>query len=157
MSGGAAVLGSNLVDSLVPVVDEIRTSLNQELGIRAWRMFAVTRTWSGERIGEGEYTETQVEFDDPQPMIGEWDGQELKQMTCGIDDNGSIDAAHVSMTYTHEQVAGGTLGDNQQFYIKLTEAHGQGQPDRYYRHARPPEPDRRKGLSWNFWLERVRL
>jgi hypothetical protein len=154
---GSAVLGDNLVDSLVTdVIDGLRRDLHPQFGVRPYRAWLVTRTWSGEIPGEGEGTPVDIEVElDPQPRVMAWGGYEIELDKCGLDEAGEIVLKEVSLTYTHAELTGGALAPNQEFFIKLTEAHGQGNPVRYFTHTRPPFVDREKDMAWILWLRKV--
>lgn len=151
--GGTAILDPNvLIDSLVvDVIDSLRGSLHPQFGVRPYKVYAVKRTWTGPSIGAGKMLETSVEIT-PQPRISQWDGLELDLNKCGLSDVGQIKLTEVSLTYTYNELTGGDLNANQQFLIKVGEAYGQGQPDRYFRHAKPPFVDREKNMGWVLWL-----
>jgi hypothetical protein len=154
---GTAILDPDvLIDDLVPeVIDGLRGDLHPEFGVRAYRVFTVKRTWSGSMVGEGSVSEVTNEIT-PQPKVLVWTGLKFELRTCGLDDMGEIQLREVSLTYTHLELTGKSdavmLGKNQEFLIKLTEAHGQGNPVRYFQHSRPPFVDRENDMGWVVWL-----
>jgi hypothetical protein len=64
----------------------------------------------------------------------------------------------VSLSYTYAELAGpATIADNQQWFYRLTDAHGQGQAERLLRLNRPPQVDREKNMTWWVWLMDMNL
>lgn len=152
---GEAVLSPTvLVDSLVgDVIDGLRESLHPDFGVRAYRVYRVIRTWSGQRVGEGVMTQEALELR-PQPRVGVWNGLRMELAVCGVDEMGEIVLTEVSLTYTEAQLTGGgALGMNQELFLGLAEAHGQGQRRRLFSHTRPPFVDREKDMGWKVWLQ----
>ncbi len=166
--GGSAILGTNLVDSLiVDVVDGLRDALHTEFGVRQFRVFTVTRTWvTGIGDTDAGYSDVEVELT-PQPLVIPLTGRQdahlkLELQTCGIDEAGIILLHEVSLTYTEEELSGifgdGATGldkDTQQFLYKLTDAHGQKIEARYYLLNRVPVPDRIKNIGWIVELKKA--
>lgn len=151
---GSSTLLSNLVDKLVPeAVDGVRDKLHRKLGVRPYLMHTVLRTWTGRAAGSGSFTDQVLEIR-PEPKVHVWDGYRYQLETCGLDDMGEIKLSEVSLTYTFAELTGGkTLGQNQQFFIRLSEAHGQEDCDRYYTHSRVPYKDRENTIGWILWLK----
>lgn len=157
MAGSAHLNADVLVDSLVTdVIDGLRSDLHPQFGVRAYRAYTVKRTWNGLAVGEGDYTDTELELE-PQPLIQDWDGLRYELSKLGITEKGGVKATEISLTYTYEELAGGSLEANQEWFIKIAEAHGQGNPDRYFAHARPPYVDRVKDMGWVMWLRPVNM
>jgi hypothetical protein len=150
---GAATLDSNvLVDSLVPdVIDGLREELHPAFGVRAYRVWRVIRTWSGETEGEGTSTDDAAELR-PQPRVKIWDGIRWEQAVCGIRELGEIRLTEVSLTYTEGQLTGQPLGKNQACFFAIGEAHGQGSETRLFGHTRPPFVDRERDMGWVLFL-----
>jgi hypothetical protein len=149
--GGSAVLDSNvLVDSLVTdVIDGLRGELHPQFGVRPFRVYTVKRTWAGAIVGDGASGDVVVELA-PQPRV---ELHEIYEMTpAGKNRIGDARLTEVSLTYTYAELTGGSLADNVQWLIRLSEAYGQGQPDRYFVIARPPEPDRERDMGWRVVL-----
>lgn len=156
MAGNATLDPDILVDDLVETVDELRQDLADGLGTRMFRVYTVVRTWEGSRVGEGEYTDTEVEILPP-PFVAQWFEEakmlHYEQELCGINEAGYIELREVSLSYTYEDLlAHAPAEENVQHLIKLTERHGQGQPVRYFVHSKPPMPDRDRRMGWTCQL-----
>lgn len=152
---GTAVIGSNLVDSLLSVVDGLRSELYPAFGVRAFRVYTVRRTWSGRIPGEGTVTEVEAEIT-PQPLVAVWSGGLRRELEpCGIDEHGEIVLTEVSLTYTDAELTGGDLPKNVQWFWRLREAHGQATQLRDFLIHKPPYPDRIKDIGWVVWLRRA--
>jgi hypothetical protein len=153
---GAAILDDEvLVDSLVTdVLDGLREELHPQFGVRAYRMYRVVRIWSGTTVGEGTFADDAYELR-PQPLVSVWDGLRYVQAACGLEQLGDVKLTEVSLTYTFDQLTGKPLAANQEMFIALGEAHGQGQPTAMFTHARPPYVDRVKNMGWDVLLRRV--
>ena len=153
MPGSATMDPNVLVDDLAEsLIDDLRTDLHTEFGVRAYRVFTVLRTYESGYIDGELYTETETEIT-PQPLVKsfvETLGHQLEE--CGIDEAGIIKLEEVSLTYTLAELDGGDLVDGQEWLIRLREAHGQGQPDRDFVLDGPPYPDRIKTMGWQLKL-----
>ena len=158
---GSAILGSNLVDELIPdVVDGLRDVLHPEFGVRQFRVWTVLREWTTGEVGEGEYIDTETEIE-PQPLVESWlervSGLNYSLEPCGLDEAGLVRLREVSLTYTHAELVGDDIGPHNgtEWFIKITDAHGQAIPDAYFTIKRPPFPDREKDIGWVVELERL--
>lgn len=154
MSGNSTLDPNNLLDCLIPCVDEIRRDMHEMAGTRAYRMFFVRRQWSGKRIGEGVSTDTEVEID-PRPLIHPFASMEYQQEPCGLDEAGFLKVTQVSLCYDHEDILGCEAPSGVEFLIKLTEGNGQNSPIRYFVHEKPPYEDRVKTVGWILYLAHV--
>lgn len=155
---GSAVLDpAVLVDSLVPdVIDGLREDLHPQFGVRAYRVYRVIRTWPGGKVaGEGGPPVDVAHEFRPQPKIEVWNGLRFEQMTCGIDEAGEIRLSEMSLTYTENDIRGTPLAKNQESFIAVGEAHGQGSHTRLYTHTKPPYVDREKTMGWMMWLRHI--
>lgn len=153
--GEATLDNAVLVDSLVAdVIDGLREQLHPQFGVRPYRLYRLIRTWSGSIAGEGTVTDVAHELR-PQPKVHVWDGLRYVQAVCGIEELGEVKLTEVSLTYTHAQLTGKPLAANQEAFIGLGEAHGQGQPVHLFTYARPPYVDREKDMGWVLVLRRV--
>lgn len=154
---GEAVLDPDvLVDSLVTdVIDGLREGLHPGFGVRAFRVYRVIRTWSGDTLGDGVATDDVKELR-PQPEVMVWDGLRIEAARCGLEELGDVVLTEVSLSYTYDQLTkSGTLDDNQEIIYAIGEAYGQGQPVRTFTMSKPPFPDRTKTLGWKLWLTKV--
>jgi hypothetical protein len=158
---GAASLNSDvLVDSLVPdVIDGLREDLHPQFGVRAYRTYVVVRTWTGARVGEGTFTDDAGELR-PQPLVWSWDtlanALRFQQAACGVRELGACKLTEVSLTYTYDQLTGGNaLRDNQELFVAIADAHGQGNHPRLFTHDKPPYVDRVKDMGWVMFLRHV--
>lgn len=157
MAGSATLNPNVLVDSLVTdVIDGLRADLHPQFGVRPYHAYTVKRTWSGRQVGEGTYADVVVKID-PQPRVQVWSGLRYELATCGLSELGQIQLTEVSLTYTFAEIAGGALTHSQQFFVVLTEAHGQGNPARYFVHTQPPFVDREKDMGWVLWLRHAEV
>lgn len=151
MPGSATLDDEKLVDSLVPVIDELRGELHPLFGVRAYRVFTVLQTWSGKSQGIGELSEQVTEIL-PQPRVQIWDGLRYVLEPCGLDTDGEIVLTEISLTYTFAELAGGDLPANRRWRIRMADAHGQGNPVRDFILTKPPYVDREKDIGWVMWL-----
>jgi hypothetical protein len=124
-----------LVDSLVPLVDDLRSSLHPVLGTRPHTVEVVTRTWSGDRLGEGASNDVAVELSPP-PRVRTNVRGELRP--AGLEEEGDIVIDEISLTYTEAELAP-AVSSPSEFFYRVTDAHGQGQRVREYVPRRPPE------------------
>lgn len=155
LAGAATLDPGVLVDSLVAdVIDGLREDLNGQFGLRAYRFYRVIRTWAGATAGEGAFTDVAAEFR-PQPKVKVWDGLRFVQAVCGVEQLGDVRLTEVSLSYTYEQLTGQPLAANQEVFLALGEAHGQGQPTQLFTLAQPPFVDREKDMGWVVSLHRV--
>lgn len=149
-----SVLGSNLVDSLVPAIDEIRGTIHPALGTRQYRVFTVKRTWSGARRGEGSpsYVVTEIL---PQPKLT--DGSRNEMGPGGLEEEGQATLTEVSLSYAESDLYQPALTDSQEFYYRVTDAQGQGLGARYYVPSAPPTADRDGDVAWRIQLRLVEV
>ena len=150
---GSATIGTNLVDSLLSVVDDLRGSLHPDMGVRQWRVFRRTRTWSGARRGAGTFTDVDFEIL-PQPLVrvdansAQTDKLRYELQQAGLNEEGGVALSEISLTYTEDELTGRPIADNAEVFYVLRDAHGQEIRDRYYTLAEPPMPDRVKTIGW---------
>lgn len=154
---GSAILGPNLVDDLVPTVDELRSSLHADFGVRQFRVYTVRRTWASGTTGEGTSSDAETEIT-PRPLVVAKEAQQSLHYDldrCGVDEVGELILKEVSLTYTEAELAGGDLADGEEWFIKLADGQGQAISDRHWVVAKPPFPDRIKDIGWVVNLERA--
>lgn len=149
MAGRADLDPNILVDGLVPDIDDLRDELHAEFGVRPFSVFVVRRIWQGDAIGDGAYDDRETELI-PRPRVMNLPAYQL--MPGGLSEQGEIKVTEVSLSYAYEELCGSDLAPNEQWLIRLDEANGQGQPSRYFTHAKPPFPDREKDMGWVLYL-----
>lgn len=155
MAGSATLDPNVLVDSLVTgVIDGLRDALHPQFGVRPYRVFAVRRAWSGDVAGMGSFQDTETELT-PWPRVARWDGMSYQHMEIGRESEGMVKVTEVSLTYTFDELVGANLCRHEQWFIKITEANGQGTPPMYFTHAKPPYVDRERDMGWVLWLRDV--
>lgn len=152
---GSAILGTNLVDSLIPgVVDGIRDALHPVLGVRQYRVFAVTRTYARE-FGSDIFSDAEVELI-PQPLVEPYvtagTGPHYTLEPCGLDEAGYIVIREVSLTYTEHEVSGCSSTALEDFHFRIIDAHGQMTKERRWTVDAPPYPDRLVDMGWKIKL-----
>lgn len=145
-------LGDNLVDDLVPTVDELRAELYRDMGITQHTVRAIRRQWSGSERGQGSVAITNVLVLSPPPLF--IDKTKLDLMSHGKVDVGDAMLKEVSLTYTEADLTGGTLERNEEFYFEVIDSRGQDMRPTYYR-ANGPFTDREKSIGWMVPLVRV--
>lgn len=152
---GEAQIGTNLVDSLLGLADNLRGSLNSAFGVRQWRVYVVRRRWSGDERGDGSPSVVSSLLLDPDPeVLFEGTGAYAYEMqSLGKDTDGGALLREVSLTYTEGQLIGDPCERSEEHFFKLVDAHGQGHKPRFFVLSRPPIADRTKRLGWQLHLE----
>lgn len=145
-----------LVDSLVPVIDDLR-DLGRTFGIRQYRLHTLIRTWSGDEVGDGTSSDSVPIEILPRPLIKPMRWLHNRLEPCGLIEAGYCDIEEVSLAYSFADLHGPTLTVKQRWLLSVSEGYGQGQPTRYFVHDRPPYADREKTIAWMLWLKAVQL
>ena len=152
--GSATLDPSVLVDNLVPdVIDGLRDSLQPALGVRAYRVYRIIRTWTGAQPGDGTYSDSAAELR-PQPRVMFWDGFRFQDQPAGRESLGTVRMSEVSLTYTQGDLDP-PLSNNQELFVAIGEANGQGLSTFLYAHVQPPYVDREKDMGWVLNVIRV--
>lgn len=155
--GGSAILENNLVDSLVPTIDALRNELNPAFGVRQYRVFTVDRAWPSGVVGDdsaGAYSDTIVELL-PTPLVATYKIEEQLE-PCGLNEAGVVVLRQVSLTYTEDELTGGTLAAGHEWFFALEGGQGQGiAGDQFFRISKRPHPDRTKDIGWKIELARL--
>lgn len=146
-----------LTDDLVPVLDEVRDCLNEDLGLRQWDVQIVTRFWDGSRIGSGGYAD-EIRQMAPKPRVRDFRSVRGELRRLGIEEEGDIVLTEVSLEqWSEPELYLGTQpgGTVEQHYYCLVERHGQQMRSRYFVPAGPPRADRDRTLGWVIVLRQV--
>lgn len=151
---GSAVLGSNLVDELVPVADEIRAELYPDLGVRQHRVYVEKWRWSGTERGDGNASQLSSLEITPRPVIDE-DALRAPLPAGGQQDEGTLVLTGVSLTYTEAELTGGVLLATDSYFWKVVDGNGQSIQVRWYQLDDPPKADREREIAWRVTLRRV--
>jgi hypothetical protein len=157
MPGSAVLDPDNLLDSLIPLKDELEGALNPLFGLRQFRVYLETVTWSGGRRGVGTGSLVSVEIT-PSPSVkapNNQGAQHWEGTPAGRVEEGELQLEGVSLTYTEAQLTGGSPAAGVEFRYKITDAQGQGIAARYYVPIAPPFADREKTIGWKVGLRRV--
>jgi hypothetical protein len=102
-------------------------------------------------VGDGAYTDVETELS-PQPLVHPYRSLSNRLEPCGLNEAGYVEVTEVSLTYTYAELGADETAMGVQNLIKITEAHGQAQPARYFVHNNPPYPDRIDDMGWVFNL-----
>jgi len=151
---GNSVIGTNLLDCLIDVVDDIRRDMHTDMGTRAYTLTFVSRLWSGSDIGEGTFVDTEV-IADPRPLVHPFASMEYQQEPCGLDEAGFVKVTQLSLCYNHADILACEAPSRTEYLIKIDEGQGQGNPPRYFVYAKPPYADRVKTIGWVLYLAHV--
>lgn len=154
---GDAVLGSNLVDDLVPVADELREELHADFGVRQFAVKQIRKFWSGTRGGLGAARIDYVRELVPSPRVQLVDHHHHELAEGGLQEVGMAVLTEISLTYSESQLIGGTHGDliaREEFYWRFDDKLGQGVVQRVYIPQDHPFPDREKDIGWMIKLRR---
>lgn len=150
-----ARLGTNLVDSLVTTIDSLRTALYPDFGVRQWNVDLVRREWSGSGRGDGTVSVLSTTRLKPMPLVLGVVDKELQPY--GLDEEAEVLLKEVSLKLTEEELTGGDLSAVEEFFYKISDAHGQQLGARYYVLTQTPFPDREKDIGWILRLRRVEV
>jgi hypothetical protein len=152
----ASILDTSLVDTLVPIINELRADLHADFGDRPFTCHLVTRTWSGGRIGSGTVTVNSTVLIPGPPRVAKYD-LHGRLVPCGLDEDGEIVLTEVPLTFTESELYLPGNVDGREYLYKLSDAHGQGIATRYFVCAAPPTPDRERDIGWIVRLNKVEV
>jgi hypothetical protein len=131
----------SLIDSLIPVVDSLRSSLYPSVGVRPYKLTRILRTWSGGQVGAGSVTVNSTTRLDPDPEIV-FENRRDDLSPAGRIERGKMTAKEISLTYTDEFLRGGALAAGQECYYVLESIQTQAQPTSYWIVDGPPDAKR---------------
>lgn len=150
----ASVLDTSVVDDLLPTIDEIR-QIADDLGIRQYKVSTVRRTWTGEERGEGIPSTALTELT-PAPRVEYKSGLKYVLNPEGRNEEGYLKITELSLAnYQEDDLTGGDLARNEEFFWQLEDNHGQGVRKRYYLLSAPPVVDREDTIGWVIYLRRA--
>lgn len=154
-----ATLGNSIVDKLIPKVDAIRAKLYGLAGTRQHAVHVVRRRWDGGRRNVGAATIVSDAAMSPPPAVLDAKGKPLsyEATPIGRDEEGEIELHEVSLTMTEAELLGTPIAANEEWYFRVTDAHGQGIRPRYYVPSKPPRADREKEIGWIVYLKRAEI
>jgi hypothetical protein len=150
VTAGAA---ANLVDDLVPMVDELRNELHADMGIRQFRLYHVHAQWSGGLVGVGAKTITTISEILPAPRLVMADTHHLTE--GGLQEIGVGTLSEVSLSYSEAQLLGKPMAPGAEFFYLTVDGLGQGVQRRVFIPQDHPWPDREKTIGWKFRVRRV--
>ncbi len=157
----ASTFDTSILDDLIPsVVDPLRSDLYPLTGIRAYTVAIIRRRWSGSRRGQGTPTVLTTVTLDPQPKVTfESMQQSLRfdMQATGRQEEGEVTLTEVSLQLQEADLTGDPIAITDEFYYKITDAHGQGSKARYYVIKAPPQIDRDKDIGWRIQLRRAEV
>jgi hypothetical protein len=144
---GAATLGTNLVDDLVPTVDDLRAELYTDFGVRQFHTYMVRRVWGDTYVGRGAMKVTQKQNLVPDPDVVLEDTHSLTP--GGLQATGTATLHEVSLAYSQNQLLGEPLANNEEFHFLVVDALGQGIARRLFIPQDHPVTSRDKELGWS--------
>lgn len=153
MPGSATKNPDILTDDLIDIVDDIRSDV-EDIGTRAYRVFVVSKSSTGELEGMGKVTEVETEIT-PRPKVKPWGSLKFQQEGCGLLDYGKVKIEQVSLSYTANELWPAPANGSSGYCIRIKEGYGQEQTAQDFMHAEPPYADRISGLGWILKLERA--
>src|SRR4051812_17032840 len=113
MPGSATLDPDSLLDSLIPLKDELEGALNPLFGLRQFRVYVERVTWSGARRAEGTGALVSMEIT-PAPSFVLPNNQgatHFEHEPAGRMERGDAELRGVSLTYTESELTGGALAD----------------------------------------------
>jgi hypothetical protein len=152
-----SVLDNSIVDSLLGVVDDVRSSVHSFAGDRQHVVKLVRRTWSGKERYQGEdHLEEIVLSPPPRVMFENLQSRSYTLRPEGRQEDGVVKVTEISLAaYQEDDLTGGDIPPNVEFYWALEDAHGQGLRRREYVLFGPPIADREKDIGWTVYLKRA--
>jgi hypothetical protein len=154
--------GDNIIDDLVPTIDEVRADIHAIVGDRQYVVTVVTRAWPSGRIGDRS---------GGQPVVGELvlappprvefvagpDKVEFELRGGGREENGGVVLTEISLSYTEDQLCPRRLPENTEVFYRITDALGNAVRMRHFVPSAPPRTDREKDIGWKVKLTRYQV
>lgn len=151
-----ATTGTNLVDQLLPLADDLRSSLYADFGVRQYKVTIVRRKWSGTRRGEGTVSVVSEVEIDPAPEV-RFTGAGYASRVGGHEDVDKATLFEVSLLYSEAELTGQPIVENEEVYYRIQENQGQKSATRYYMLDGVPDGDRQKTIGWIVPLRSVEI
>lgn len=145
--------GTDLVDDLVPTVDDLRDELHADFGVRQFRCYLVKAIWSGGLVGIGSKRISYVKELIPSPKVKLDDRHDLTP--GGLQETGTATLTEISLTYTQAQLLGEPMAAGEEFFYLLTDRFTQGISRRVFIPQDHPDSDREKDIGWAVKVRRV--
>jgi hypothetical protein len=142
----ATVLQNNILDDLLPVVDDLRSDAKSNFGTVSRRVYIVTRTYQGTRQ-DGYFSETQIELTPP-PDIKHMPDNEFVMNGSGKFSKGDVLLMRISLQFSEDQLLPRNPPPNQKNYVRMVDAHGENALDRLYHIKDKPIMDRHNTIGW---------
>jgi hypothetical protein len=153
--GGHSTLEDNLVDDLVgDVIDDLRAELYESMGTRQHKVSIVRRTWSGPERGEGAVVSEEVAVISPPPLFQS--STQYRLTPAGRDEQGDARLTEVSLRYSEEDLLGGSIPGNVEFFYVVEDMRGQGIAPAFYVPNGRCQTDREQSIGWTVYLNRAR-
>lgn len=146
---------TKLSDRLVGTVDRIRRRVHARLGTRPFVVSVIRRTWDGPCRGDGDFVDVALVLDPPPAVMRR--GLRGAVEPAGLEEQGGIYLREISLRYSEEELYLPKVAELEEFYYRITDAHGQKIRSRYYVPSNPPTPDRdgSGAVGWSIDLTRV--
>lgn len=141
----ATILGDNVLDDLLDVVDDLRGDLHDNFGTREYRVQAIIRTYTGNRQ-DGYYAEVTTELSPP-PKI-DFIRDEFEMNGAGKLSKDQIRITQLSLNFSKDQLLPVVGMQNVKVYFRLIDNHGENMPDRIFHLKGLPSIDRKKTVGW---------
>lgn len=147
---------SVLSDVLSGVVDAVRGEIHGALGTRPYRVYVVTRTWSGPTRGEGSHVETEMELLPP-PMV-RFTSLHAEAKDAGREEEGSAEISEISLRYSERELWP-NFNPLVEWAIRIDDSRGTGWGPRFFFPEAPPRARRGDqagdGQDWVLQVKRV--
>lgn len=150
---GTATMGTNLVDEIAVIADELRDDLHTEFGVRQWDCYLAKAVWSGGVVGSGAKSINYVKKLVPSPRVKLTDRHDLTE--GGLQETGTATLREVSLTYSQADLLGEPMAAGEEFFYVLVDALGQGLVRRTFIPQDHPFPDRENNIGWEVRIRRV--
>lgn len=137
-------MSCNLRESLLKCSDKI-LSVRQDMGAQLADVYLITRTWTGERVGEGDFTDESVKMD-PTPSIMDF-SHDVRVTEAGAVKAGDLILTGVSLNKYPDEATlrTQTTAKNVQKMYKIN--------SHYYHVVRIVE----RFLTWDIQLRKIRV